>query len=71
MVAASLCFHLLGQRWLAICLGVTLLHVITLGPLSDSPGSSFGSDWLFGAAFTAVPLVVGLVALVVAYRRGN
>jgi hypothetical protein len=71
MVAVSLCSHLVGQRWLAICLGVTLVHVITLGPLSDSPGSSFGSDWLFGAVFTAAPLVVGVVALVVTYWRSR
>jgi hypothetical protein len=71
MVAASFCSQLVGQRWLAICLGVTLVHVITLGPLSDSPGSSFGSDWLFGAVFTATPLVVGVAALVITYWRSR
>lgn len=71
MVAVSLCAHLVGQRWLSICLGVTLVHLLTLGPLSDSPGSSFGSDLLFGAVFTAAPLVVGVVALVVTYWRSR
>jgi hypothetical protein len=71
MVVVSLCSHLVGQRWLAICLGVTLVHLITVGPLNGSAGSSFGSDWLFGAVFTAVPLVVGVVALAVTYWRSR
>jgi hypothetical protein len=71
MVAVSLCSHLVGQRWLWICLGVTLVHLITLGPLGGSAGSSFGGDWVFGTVFTAMPLVVGVVALVVTYLRSR
>jgi hypothetical protein len=71
MVAVSLCSHLIGQRWLWICLGVTLVHLLTLGPLGGGKAPSFGSDWFFGAVFTAMPIVVGVVALVVTYLRSR
>jgi hypothetical protein len=71
MIAVSLCSALVGRRWLVICLGVTLFHLFSVGPLNSSPASSFGSDWLFGAAFTAAPLVVGVVALAFTYWRSR
>jgi hypothetical protein len=71
MVAVSLCSYLVGQGWLWICLGVTLVHLFTFGPLGGDTGSSFGGDWVFGAVFTAMPFVVGVVALVVTYFRSR
>jgi hypothetical protein len=71
MVTVSLCSRLVGQRWLCVCLGVTLVHLFTFGPLSRAPGSSFGSDWIFAAIFTGTPLVAGVVALVLTSLRSR
>lgn len=68
MIAASLCARLVGQRWLYVCLALTLVHVLTFGPLGVA-GSSFGSHWLIGAVFAALPFVAGIGALVAAHVR--
>jgi hypothetical protein len=71
MVAASLCFRLVGQRWLYICLAVTAIHLLTFGPLGGGAGSSFGSDWFIGAVFAALPFIAGVGALVVTYLQSR
>lgn len=71
MVMVSLCARLVGQRWLCVCLGVTLVHLFTFGPLSRTTGSSFGNDWLFAAVFTGTPLVAGVIALVLTRCRSR
>jgi hypothetical protein len=71
MVAVSLCSRLVGERWLYICLAVTFIHLLTLGPLGGGAGSSFGSNWFIGAVFSALPFVVGVGALVTTYLRSR
>jgi hypothetical protein len=71
MVVASLCSRLVGLRWLCICLGVTLVHSVTLGPLAGGAGSSFGADWFIGAVFAAMPFLAGAGALVVTYVQSR
>lgn len=68
MIAASLCARLVGQRWLYVCLALTLVHLLTFGPLGVA-GSSFGSHGLIGAVFAALPFVAGIGALVVTRLR--
>lgn len=64
MVAVSLCSRLVGPRWLSVCLAVTSIHLLTLGPLGGGAGSSFGSNWFIGAVFAALPFIAGVGALV-------
>ena len=63
VIALSLCARLVGRRWLCVCLALALVHLLTLGPLGGRAGSSFGSHWLVGAVFAALPFVAGVGAL--------
>lgn len=63
MIAISLCARLVGRGWLYVCLALTLVHLLTFGPLGVA-GSSFGSHWLIGTVFAALPFVAGMGALV-------
>lgn len=63
MIAASLCARLAGRGWLYVCLALTLVHLLTFGPLGVA-GSSFGSHRVVGAVFAALPFVAGIGALV-------
>ena len=67
MVAAGLCVRLVGRTWLAICLALTTIHALALGPLAGGAGSSFGSDPWVGVVFAALPFIAGIGALVAAY----
>jgi hypothetical protein len=71
MVVVSLCSRLVGRRWLYICLAVTTIHLLTLGPLGGGAGSSFGTDWYIGAVFAAIPFIAGIGALVVTYLKSR
>jgi hypothetical protein len=71
MVAASLCARLVGQAWLAVCLALTAVHVLTLGPLGGGAGSSFGSEWVIGVLFTGIPFIAGMGALAATCLRSR
>jgi hypothetical protein len=71
MVALSLCCRLVGPGWVSVCLAVTTMHALTLGPLGGGPGASFGSDWLVGTVFTSIPFLAGAVALVATCLRSR
>lgn len=63
MVAVSLCWRRVGRRWVWICLGVTLAHLLSFGPLGGGDASSYGDNLALGIAFTAAPFVAGVAAL--------
>lgn len=71
MIGVSLCWRRVGRRWVWICLGVTLIHLLTLGPLGGGGASSFGDSPAFGIVFTAAPFVAGAAALASAYWRSS
>lgn len=71
MVAASLCFRLVGRAWLCVCLALAAIHVLTVGPLGGGAGSSFGDNRFIGAVLAAFPFLAGAGGLVAAHVRSR
>lgn len=68
LIVASICTPLIGRNWLVACLVLTLVLLLTFGPLGIYDSSSFNPD-LFKIAFTFGPMTIGLIALLVPFWR--
>lgn len=68
LIAASICSLLIGRGWLIVCFILTVVLLLTLGPLGYFDSSTSDSDCVM-AAFTFGPLAIGLVALLRPYWR--
>lgn len=66
LIAASLCSPLIGRGWLVACSALTVVLLLTFGPVGYYDSSTFDPDWVM-AAFTFGPLAIGLVALLAPY----
>ena len=68
LIVASSCSPLIGRGWLVICSILTVVLMLTFGPLVYYDSSIFDPNWVM-AAFTFGPLAIGLVALLAAFGR--
>lgn len=58
----SLLTPLIGRRWVGLCLGISIVHLFTFGPMSD-PKSLLDAPLLFSLGFVLAPVLIALVSL--------
>ncbi len=68
LITACICSTLIGRKWLLTCLILTLVLLVTFGPLGVYDSSSSDADWVM-AILTIGPISIGLVTLLLPFWR--
>lgn len=69
LLAASVCARWIGLRLVSLCMTVTVIHFVTVGPLSDSGGANVG--WGVVIFFWWGPLIVSGLVLLMSLLRAR
>jgi hypothetical protein len=67
---ASVLTPMIGRRFLGICLGITVVHLFSFGPLSDVQ-SSLGLPLYFSVIFILVPMVAAVATMLAPIYRAR
>lgn len=67
LVMASLCLPWIGQRFVVLCMAVTVIHFVTFGPLTYSGASPSNVSWIIVAVFGWGPFVICGIAVLLPF----